>query len=703
MNGQADEGMYPLTELKNLNLHSKGIALSASQIFDPDKGGIIDAIVQLSGCTGSFISPGGLILTNHHCSFGAVQLASTPEQDYLTNGFLAPSKEGEIQAKGITARITESYRDVSADILSAVSDTMDPVLRTKTIERTIKELVAATEQRYQGKRAEVAEMFPGKSYMLFIYSTIKDLRLVYIPPRSIGEFGGEDDNWVWPRHTGDFAFLRAYVAPDGSPAEYSTVNVPYKPKRFLRIDPGGVDEGDAVFVLGYPGRTFRHRTSHYLSYEQDIRLPYVADLYDWQIASMETMGKKGREIALKLDGRIKSLANTTKNYRGKLVGMNRIGLVDRKRDEERHMQDFIDARSDLKTRYGTLLRDIDEVYRGMREIAGLELTLDYIRQSSTLLSIAFTVLDAGRELAKPDIERESAYMTRNLTRTRETTRLNLQNVYLPAEELFLGTMLERAAGLPENQRPAIIDSIRKHSPSSDPFGGYVREALRGSRLTSDSLVSGAIDTGAVNAGMLDDPMIRLAAGLAPAYQELRLLRQRREGRLNSLFARLSEVKQLFLKKKFIPDANSTLRLTYGSVRGYSPADALYASPFTTVRGIIEKTTGREPYDTPAGLTDLYRKKDFGRYRHKRLKDVPVGLLYNLDTTGGNSGSPVLDGDGNLVGVNFDRTYGATINDYAWSEEYSRSIAVDIRYILWVTEKFGGATGVIEELHLPPAP
>jgi hypothetical protein len=367
------------------------------------------------------------------------------------------------------------------------------------------------------------------------------------------------------------------------------------------------------------------------------------------------------------------------------------------------MQDFIDARSDLKTRYGTLLRDIDEVYRGMREIAGLELTLDYIRQSSTLLSIAFTVLDAGRELAKPDIERESAYMTRNLTRTRETTRLNLQNVYLPAEELFLGTMLERAAGLPENQRPAIIDSIRKHSPSSDPFGDYVREALRGSRLTSDSLVSGAIDTGAVNAGMLDDPMIRLAAGLAPAYQELRLLRQRREGRLNSLFARLSEVKQLFLKKKFIPDANSTLRLTYGSVRGYSPADALYASPFTTVRGIIEKTTGREPYDTPAGLTDLYRKKDFGRYRHKRLKDVPVGLLYNLDTTGGNSGSPVLDGDGNLVGVNFDRTYGATINDYAWSEEYSRSIAVDIRYILWVTEKFGGATGVIEELHLPPAP
>lgn len=698
--GLADEGMFPLTELRNIDLRSKGINLSSAQIFDPAKGGIIDAIVQLTGCTGSFISADGLILTNHHCSFGAVQLASTSERDYLTDGFLAHSRQEEIQARGLTARITESYRDVSAEILSALTDSMDPSERTRSIEQRMKEIIAAEEQSHAGKRVEIAEMFPGKSYMLFTYSTIKDIRLVYVPPRSIGEFGGEDDNWVWPRHTGDFAFLRAYVSPDGSPADYATENVPYHPKRFLTVEPSGVDEGDAVFVLGYPGRTYRHRTSHYLSYEEDCRLPYVADLYEWQISSMESMGKQSRDIALKLDSRIKSLANTMKNYRGKLQGLKRLRLVEKKREDEGRLQKFLESRDDLRNNYGSVLSDIDAVYADMRTSANLEMTLDYVRQSSTLLGIAFTLLDAGRELVKPDIERESPFMARNIGRTRESARLNLRNVHIPAEELFLGRMLTRAASLPDNQRPPIIDSIKRQSSAADPIAEFLHAALQRTALLSDSLIQRALDTPSVDLDALNDPLIRLAQGLAPAYQELRRTRQRREGMLNILFAKLTDAKQLFLKTSFIPDANSTLRLTYGRVKGYSPADALYAAPFTTLRGVLEKSTGTEPYNTPAKVSELYRRKEFGRYAHKKLNDVPVALLYNLDTTGGNSGSPVLNASGKLVGVNFDRAYGATINDYAWSEDYSRSIAVDIRYVLWIAEKVSGAGGLIQELQLP---
>lgn len=692
----ADEGMYPISEILKLNLKSKGLEIDPAEIYATDKS-LVLAIVNV-GATGSFVSEQGLIITNHHVAFGAVQAASTKENDYVRNGFLARSRAEEIQAKGMTARITESYRDVSSEVLSAVKPDMDFAARTKAIERKIKEIVTQTEKENPGQRAEVAEMFPGKTYVLLIYAYLKDIRLVYVPPRSIGEFGGEEDNWMWPRHTGDFSFLRAYVGPDGSPADYSPQNIPFKPKRFLRVAPRGVSEGDFVFLLGYPGRTYRHSTASYLAFEEEVRMPYIADWYAWQIDLMERMGAADRGVALLHAARIKGLANTMKNYRGKLKGMKRLSLVERRRNEEKALQSFIEADTERKARFGTVLADIDRVYEEMRSAFAYETLLDHLR-SVNLLSYALTLHEAAVERQKPDLERESAYMDRNLAQTKQRLFLSLRNFYEPTDKAIFKELLLRASRLKEGNRIRAVDDLLDGDFSDSAIEALLNRMYEASRLKESRFVEELFDQTPEQLAALEDPFLSLARALYPTILEMREKQKARRGALDSLYARLSDVKELYLGKGFIPDANGTLRLTYGRIKGYEPADAVYYEPFTTLRGVLEKTTGREPFDTPAALFDLARARDFGKFEHPQLKDIPVCILYDADTTGGNSGSPVLNARGELVGVNFDRTYEATINDYAWSEKYSRSIAVDIRYVLWVTQKFGHAEFILKEMGL----
>jgi hypothetical protein len=694
--GIADEGMYPISEIHKLNLKAKGLKIDPKAIYNPNGVGLIDAVVQLSGCTGSFISSEGLILTNHHCAFGAVQAASTKENDFVTFGFQAKTRQEEIQARGISARILESYKDVSKDVLSVINDKMELADRTKAIEKKIREIVAETENKYPGKRAEVSEMFAGKTYVLFLSTVLRDVRLVYVPPRSIGEFGGENDNWVWPRHTGDFSFMRAYVAPDGSPAEYSTNNVPYHPKKFLKVNPAGVEEGDFAFILGYPGRTFRHRTSHYMAYEENLRMPYIAELYDWQINTMEALGKNDRAIALKHDARIKGLANTMKNYRGKLLGMKRLHLTDNKRAEEALLQKFIDAGPQRKAQYGTVLEDIGKVYQEMTDRGTSEFVLDNLRSNSTVYSLAFTIYESSIELQKPDIERLPAFTERNLANTKMGLSQALRNYYEPTDKAFLKHIVMQALELPENQRIDVIER-QFRGMNEQQIDQTIDEAFAQTVLTNTESLISLFGKPMAKLQQVKDRFIRAAGMMYPTYQKLREIRQRREGALSKLSALLVDVKQQYQKTNFIPDANSTLRLTFGHIKGYTPVDATYYKPITTLTGVIEKSTGVDPYATPKEVIDLYKAKDFGRYRSAKLKDVPVAILYDMDTTGGNSGSPVLNAKGELIGVNFDRAYEATINDYAWSESYSRSIAVDIRYVLWVTEKVGGATHILKEL------
>ena len=693
----ADEGMYPISEIMKLNLRSKGLEIDPAEIFATDKS-LIFAIVSV-GATGSFVSAEGLFVTNHHVAFGAVQAASTKENDYIRDGFLARTRAEETQAKGMTARITESFQDVSAEVLSAVKPEMDYAARTKAIERRTKEIVARAEKEKPGKRAEVAEMFAGKTYILFVYTYLKDIRLAYVPPRSIGEFGGEEDNWMWPRHTGDFSFLRAYVAPDGSPADYSAKNVPFRPKRFLRVAARGVSEGDFIFLLGYPGRTFRHSTGSYLAFEEEVRMPYVADWYAWQIGLMEKMGAEDRGVALLHAARIKGLANTMKNFRGKLKGMKRLGLVERRREEEKALQGFIEADEKRKSQNGTTLGDIAAVYDEMRAAYDYETVLDYLRGSVNLVGFAFTVHDAALERRKPDLEREPAYMDRNFPQTKQRLLLSLRNFYEPTDKALFKELLLRASRLKEPDRIKAVDELFQGDLGEGDIDAYLDKAYGASRMKDAKFVEELLAKTPAQMAAVQDPFLDLARALYPAVLEVREKQKARRGALDLLYARLSDVKELYLGKSFIPDANNTLRLTYGRIKGYEPSDAVYYGPFTTLRGVLEKTTGRKPFDTPAALFDLSKARNFGAFEHPRLHDVPVCILYDTDTTGGNSGSPVINARGELVGVNFDRTYEATINDYAWSEEYSRSIAVDIRYVLWVTQKFAGAEFLLKEMGL----
>jgi hypothetical protein len=687
------EGMFPLSELPRLDLKSKGLSLSSTELYNPGGSSLVEAIVSLGGCTGSFVSPDGLVLTNHHCAFGAVQAASSADHDYVTAGFRAATRTEEVPARGATVRITQSYRDVSKEVLAAVAGVTDPGERTKAIDRASKAIVAQAEKAAPGTRAEVAEMFAGKTYVLFVYASFRDVRLVYVPPRAIGEFGGEQDNWMWPRHTGDFSFLRVYVAPDGKAADYAAGNVPYRPRRFLRVQPKGVDENDLVFILGYPGRTFRHRTSHYLAYEQAWTLPQVADEYSWQIETMERIGKRDRATALKFDARIKGLANTMKNYRGKLQGLRRLDLVATKRAEELTLQSFIDADPARKARFGTLLADIGAVYDDMATSAPRAFALRFLPQT-TLVATATSIWAAAAERVKPDLERLAPYMERNVTQTREDVARRTRDFDAEADRAVLAHALERTSSLPPSDRIPGLDAL---VAAQGGLAAFLDRLYAVPAVTDAATVRELFGQSTDALAGRNDPALALGRVIYEAQQAARPENERREGALSRLMGDYLEVKALAAKSAFVPDANGTLRFTYGHVRGYRPADALAATPITTLAGVLEKAASGGPYETTPALVEQARDRARGPFVHPRLKDVPVAILYDTDTTGGNSGSPVLNAKGELIGLNFDRAWEATINDYAWSPSYSRSIGVDIRYVLWVTDRVGGAGALLKEM------
>jgi hypothetical protein len=691
---QADEGMWPITEIERIDLQSKGLSIPINEIYNPKDISLMQAIIQLRGCTASFVSPEGLIITNHHCAFGAVQRVSTPEKDYLTDGFIAKDRSEEIQATGYNASIMESYSDVSTDVLSVVTEEMDLAERIKAINKKKKEILIQAEKDYPGKRAEISEMFIGKTYLLFIYTRLRDIRLVYVPPVSIGEFGGENDNWIWPRHTGDFSFVRAYVAPDGSPADYSENNVPYNPKVHFQVAPEGVNEEDFVFIMGYPGRTYRHRTSYYMAYEENVNLPYLASEYEKAIRIMEEFSEKSPDAAIKLASPIKSLSNRMKNYRGKLTGMNRIQLVaKRKSMEEKMLQYFSgDERGEI---LAEALKVIEKVYEEKEFSAHSELLIRNILRLCTPVKNAHTVFEAAQNKSKPDIERESAYMDRNIKRTQRKLFLGLKSYYPPAEKVILKNLLKQVMTLPENEKIEAFQDLN----SDQKIDEFITEIYTTTKFADEKFLKQSLSYSSDEIDELEDPAIIVIKNLDPQLQRNKERTRRQSGALNKLHPTLIDLKKQFKEEDFIPDANGTFRLTYGYIRGYYPKDAMYCSPITTFRGVIEKTTGVAPFITPTGLIDIYNQKNFGQFYNKKLNDVPVAILYNMDTTGGNSGSPVLNSKGQLIGVNFDRAWEATINDYAWNESYSRSIAVDIRYVLWVTQKFAGAGYLLEEMNI----
>uniref|UniRef100_A0A7V3E6K6 Dipeptidyl-peptidase n=1 Tax=Ignavibacterium album TaxID=591197 RepID=A0A7V3E6K6_9BACT len=690
-----DEGMFPLSDIRKLNLNEKGLKIPIDELYNPDGTSLVDALVLLGGCTGSFVSEDGLIITNHHCVFGSVQRASTLENNYLENGFVANTREQEIPAEGITARITVSYEDVSQEVLSAAESVDDISKRSKAIADKISEIVRREEAKDSSIKTEVSEMFVGEQYVLFRYKMINDIRLVYVPPRTIGEFGGESDNWVWPRHTGDFSFVRAYVAPDGSPAKYSKENVPFKPKKFLKVNPNGIDEEDFVFVLGYPGRTFKNMPARFVEYHFKYQLPYVQNLFAWLINLYTKRGENDPEFALNISSTIKGLANTEKNYRGKIQGIRNLDLINKKLEEEKKLLEFINSNSDLKQKYGTILDEINNLYDDVFESGRRMFVLNFLRNFVTYYRLADLFVDYKTEMKKAESERKQRYKTENKDKLISEIE-DIYKEYKPDLEpqIFL-KIYGDASGFDELKNIEPFATFRNVSNKNEFVQNlYSKSIVAGKEKFIEKLFDDEFTL-----EKCKDELISIASKLYQLRDEEQKKQQIRDSKSNIVIAKFNEAKRLWLKKDFIPDANRTLRLTYGYVRGYSPRDVVYYSPVSTLKGMIEKSYNGEDYRIYEKIKELYAKKDFGKFVHPKLNDVPVAFIYNTDTSGGNSGSPILDAYGRLVGVNYDRAFEATINDYAWSESYSRSIGVDIRFVLWVVQKIGNADFLLEEMNI----
>ncbi len=683
-----DEGMYPLSEIHKLNLNEAGLKIPVDEVYNPDGISIVDGLVKVGGCSGSFVSDEGLIITNHHCVFGSVQRASTIQNNYLENGFLAVTREKEIPAVGLTCRITESYEDVSSLILNSVEDVNDILERTKLIDKKIKEIVKEEEEKDTTIKAIVSEMFPGQSYVLFRYKTINDVRLVYVPPRNIGEFGGESDNWVWPRHTGDFSFVRAYVAPDGSPAKYSEENIPFKPKRFIKVNPNGVSEGDFIFVMGYPGRTYKNYPADYLVYQNKFQLPYISELYEWMINLYEETGADNPEFALNIQSSIKSLANVKKNYQSKLLGIDRLNIIDKKEMEDQQLKEFLKSDAQLNEKFGNVIEELNDVYKDLYESGKLPLFFSMMSRYSTAYRLAEILVEKEKEIQKPEEDRKTIFKEEGKESLYKTINSLFNNFYPEVDKKIFVKILNDAADFKESESYDFLDEINTE---------YLKEIYDETDLLNQSDYVKYLNYSLEELESFDDPLFIFVKQMEEINSQEKERSDIREGELDLLLPKYMEAKRLWLSKDFVPDANSTLRLTYGYIKGYSPADATYYYPITTLSGVIDKGKNSGDYEINKKLVEVYNSGDLGKYKDEELNDVPVAMLYNTDTSGGNSGSPVFDAYGQLVGVNFDRAYEATINDFAWSPFYSRSIGVDIRYVLFVTEKIGNADFLLKEM------
>jgi hypothetical protein len=695
----AGEGMWVPQQLPEIAgpLKKAGLKLSPQQLANLT-GDPMGAVVALGGCTASFVSPNGLVVTNHHCAYGAIQLNSTAENNLIKNGFNAPATTDEVSA-GPNARvfvldeITDVTKDAQAAIAAAGSDAL---ARTKALEAFEKKLIADCEAD-AGFRCRLYSFSGGNTYRLFKNLEIKDVRLAYAPPGSVGKYGGDIDNWMWPRHTGDFAFYRAYVGKDGKPAPFSKDNVPYQPKHWLKFADQPLGEGDFVMVAGYPGSTNRYALAAEFDNTAAWTYPTIARHYKNQIAMVQDAGKKNADIQVKYANTMAGWNNTSKNYDGQLEGFRRIDAAGQKQQEEAAVLAWLKGQGgkgqpalDAHAKLLALL----EQNKATRE---RDLTLTMFNNTATIGS-AIQLYRLSLEREKANAERESGYQERDLPSI-EGAQKQLERRYVAAmdrqlQEYWLNEYLK----LPANQRVAAIDTWLGGNNAAAVKRALDRLAATQLGSTDERLKWFAADRKAFEASK--DPAIQYAVAVMPTLLQLEQERKTRAG--ENLAARPVYLQALADYKKsqgeFVyPDANLSLRITFGNVMGYTPKDGVEYTPFTTLEGVVAKETGQDPFDSPKALLDAVAAKRYGGLEDKRLGSVPVNYLSNLDITGGNSGSPVLDAHGKLIGLAFDGNWESVSSNWVFDPKMTRMIAVDGRYMRWIMQEVYPAPQLLKEM------
>jgi hypothetical protein len=694
----ADEGMWMPHQMKDLNLKAFGLQMNPEDLYRKDGTGLMSAVVNLGGGTGEFVSPEGLILTNHHVAYGAIQRASSKEKDYINSGFLGATREQEIPAQGYTAGVLLGYEDVTAKVNAFFKAKMTPRQRYDAFDKAQKDLIAAGEKAGRDLRCVLASMYSGNAYYLYTFKQIRDVRLVYAPPQDLGNFGGEVDNWMWPRHTCDFSFLRAYVSPDGTAADFSPANVPYRPKVWLKASLEGFKEGDFTFVMGYPGRTYRNYSLSELKNDTESMAKRIRDVQDL-IGFYEAAGKNDKEVEIRYASQVKGLYNGLKNMQGKLDGLVKYDLIGKKAAQEKGLVDWIAADPVRAKKYGGVIADLAEFLEKQKAYNARSEVLSGVLGGSTVLSQAYTIVRAVPEIQKPDKDREQAYQERNVPQLKQRIQLAERGYVLATDRELLKWALKRLKGShPDLAKwPGSLQGLIAGSDAD--VAARVDRMYGGTILGDPKKRVELLSLKPAGLAAVDDPFLKLAAEME---RELKVVREESKGmgRQGADLKMAYEAAILEMKKgTYPPDANGTIRFTYGPVMGYAPKDAVWYLPQTTLKGVIEKDTGKFPFAVPSKIKDLWNARDFGPYADARLKDVPACFLNTTNVTGGNSGSPTLNAKGEQVGIIFDMTYESVIGDYYIIPELQRSISVDIRWVLFVTDKFSGATHIIKEMGL----
>jgi len=695
-----NEGMWLpqlLGQLNEKEMKGLGMKISAADIYNINKGSLKDAIVSFGGfCTAEVISDQGLILTNHHCGFDAVQNHSTLDHNYIRDGFWAKNKGEELPNPALYATFIVRIDDVTKEALAGVTADMDERARQSQVDKNIAALRTSIKKEAH-EDVMVRAFFEGNKYYAFIIETYRDIRLVGAPPSSIGNFGKDTDNWMWPRHTGDFSMFRIYAGPDGKPAAFSPSNVPYKPKKSLSISLDGMKKNDFTMVFGFPGRTMEYLPS--IAVEQIVTQndPAKIAIRDRALLIMDQAMRKDEGVKIQYAAKYASVQNAYKKWQGEVLGITKTKAIEKKRAYEAEFQKRVNANPKWKAEYGNLLSELNAAYA---EYGPQSLARDYYTEVFARMEIIAVASQLNRLQNALDRNGEKGF-----NETLPLVKEKLKELYgeYNAEvdkKLFASLMEIYISGVGKNNLPEGLKDLadkKDYDYAKMADRVFDNTDLDDGKKTLEALEK---DPKGVLQKYQDDAVNKLLAEINSGYvPNAGSSVGTSQNKINLLQRKYMQAQmEVFTEKKFYPDANSTLRVTYGKVAGYEPRDGVEYDHYTYLDGVMEKyKPGDYEFDVSQKLRDLYKAKDFGQYGNKGK--MPVCFIASNHTTGGNSGSPVLDAYGNLIGLNFDRVWEGTMSDLNYDPSICRNISVDIRYVLFIVDKYAGATHLIKEMKL----